>query len=67
MYITLKVLNYFVLHFMNMNVLKCVNIIKSHCSVNKFKICIKSLGTNKASQVVVLNEDSVVVTQRKLM
>jgi len=26
-----------------------------------------TLGTNKASQVVVLNEDSVVVTQRKLM
>jgi len=25
---------------------------------------LKSLGTNKASQVVVLNEDSVVVTQR---
>ena len=26
-----------------------------------------SLGTIKASQVVVLNDDSVVVTQRKLM
>jgi len=28
---------------------------------------IYSLGTIKASQVVVLNEDSVVVTQRKLI
>ena len=30
-------------------------------------ICLYSLGTIKASQAVVLNEDSVVVTQRKLM
>ena len=30
-------------------------------------IVLETLGTIKASQVVVLNEDSVVVTQRKLM
>jgi len=30
-------------------------------------IILYSLGTIKASQAVVLNEDSVVVTQRKLM
>jgi len=28
---------------------------------------VKPLGTNEASQIVVLNENSVVVTQRKLM
>jgi len=31
------------------------------------EITVSSLGTIKASQVVVLNEDSVVDTQRKLM
>jgi len=34
---------------------------------NKYPKWLKSLGTNKASQAMVLNEDSVVVTQQNLM
>jgi len=38
-----------------------------HLSVSLIKLPVVTLGTIKASQAVVLNEDRVVVTQRKLM